>query len=92
MPIETLEDHAQTGGFGTAVLETLNDARLPADRLLRLGQPERWIGPASRKTQLAETGLDADGIEARTRALLAELGIEPRPRLVRDAQGVEVHS
>lgn len=92
VPIVTVEDHALVGGFGTAVLEVLNEAHVTTERVYRMGMPERWIGQASRKAQLAEVGLDADGIEARVLELLKELGIEPRPRLRRDARGVEVLS
>jgi 1-deoxy-D-xylulose-5-phosphate synthase len=92
LPVVTVEDHLATGGFGSAVLEALNEARLPADGLHRVGMPERWIGQGSRGAQLAEVGLDAAGIRARVEAALAEAEIAPRRRVVRDARGVEVHS
>jgi 1-deoxy-D-xylulose-5-phosphate synthase len=61
----TLEDHALENGFGAAVLEHAQQHRLPTQWLTRLGHPPRLIAHATRPQQLAEVGLDADGI-ART--------------------------
>jgi 1-deoxy-D-xylulose-5-phosphate synthase len=60
----TLEDHALQNGFGTAVLEYASAHDLPIADLTRLGIPDRLIGHASRPQQLAEVGLDVDGIVA----------------------------
>lgn len=61
--IITIEDHARQGGFGSALLEELNDAAAQR-RLVRLGTPDRFIDHASRSQQLHEIGLDALGIVA----------------------------
>ncbi|HRR86234.1 MAG TPA: transketolase C-terminal domain-containing protein, partial [Phycisphaerae bacterium] len=62
-PVITVEDHSVVGGFGAAVLETAQDLRLPTDHLVRLGIPsDRFISHGSRKSQLAECGIDAAGI------------------------------
>jgi 1-deoxy-D-xylulose-5-phosphate synthase len=62
-PVITVEDHSVVGGFGSAVLEAAQDLRLPTDHLIRLGIPaDRFISQGSRKSQLAECGIDAAGI------------------------------
>ncbi|SEG81371.1 1-deoxy-D-xylulose-5-phosphate synthase [Marinobacterium lutimaris] len=59
----TLEDHAIAGGAGSAVGEYLQ-SRGTQTQLLQLGIPDHWIEHASRGAQLAECGLDAEGIKA----------------------------
>ena len=61
-PVLTVEDHALQNGFGSAVLEYASAHHLPAEQLTRLGMPDRLIGHATRKEQLAEVGLDPAGI------------------------------
>jgi 1-deoxy-D-xylulose-5-phosphate synthase len=58
----TLEDHSLQNGFASAVTEYAVAHGLPTGRLGRLGMPDRMIGHATRKQQLAEVGLDATGI------------------------------
>ena len=50
------------GGFGSAVLEAANDAGLPTTHVRRLGLPDRYVLHAERDEQLAEVGLDVEGI------------------------------
>lgn len=59
----TLEDHAIAGGAGAAVSEYLHARQYP-NQLLCLGIPDRWIEHATRAEQLAECGLDSQGIIA----------------------------
>ena len=61
--IVTIEDHAQMGGFGTAVLECLDDAPV---RVLRVGIPDRFIDHGKREILLEDAGLTAPQIAART--------------------------
>jgi 1-deoxy-D-xylulose-5-phosphate synthase len=61
-PVLTIEDHALQNGFGTAVVEHAVSAGLPTQCISRLGMPDRLIAHATRGQQLAEVGLDADGI------------------------------
>lgn len=68
--ILTVEDHALTGGFGSLVLEACNDARVSTQGVHRLGMPEKWIYQDSRENQLAEVGIDADGIALKVRQIL----------------------
>jgi 1-deoxy-D-xylulose-5-phosphate synthase len=67
----TVEEGCLMGGFGSAVLEAANEAGLPTNHVRRLGLPDRYVMHAERDEQLAEVGLDVEGI---TRAAL-ELAI-----------------
>ena len=70
--IVTLEEHQRAGGFGSAVLETLNMLPNVSARVRVLAVPDRFVDhKSSREEQLSELGLDADGIERTVRALLA---------------------
>jgi 1-deoxy-D-xylulose-5-phosphate synthase len=62
IPVLTLEDHSVVGGFGAAVVEAAQEMRLNTARVVRHGIPDHWIFQNSRKLQLAEIGLDAEGI------------------------------
>ncbi|ADE54074.1 1-deoxy-D-xylulose-5-phosphate synthase [Coraliomargarita akajimensis] len=60
--IVTLEDHIRTGGFGSAVLEFLEDEGLQCP-VLRIGWPDEFIEHGSSVDSLrAKVGLDAPGI------------------------------
>ena len=58
----TVEEGCLMGGFGSAVLEAANDAGLTTAHVRRLGLPDRFVLHAERDEQLAEVGLDVDGI------------------------------
>ncbi len=62
IPIVTVEDHSIVGGFGAAVLETAQELNLDASRVIRLGLPDSWIIQDSRPKQLAQAGIDQQGI------------------------------
>ncbi len=69
--IVTLEDHQRAGGFGSALLESAN--RLPGGnaRIRLLGIPDRFIDhKTTREEQLAEVGLDPDGVLRVVRSVL----------------------
>jgi transketolase len=68
-PIVTVEDHWPEGGLGEAVLSALGDAdeRPPVVRLAVHDMPHSGK-PAE---LLAEAGIDADGIAAAARKLVA---------------------
>jgi transketolase len=60
--IVTIEEHSRNGGLGTAVLETLADARLPL-RVTRLGLPDAFPeGYGSQEHLLIRAGLTVDKI------------------------------
>lgn len=64
--IVTVEDAYLAGGFGSAVLELLEENGL-ADKLkvVRMGVPDRIVPHGDPKLLMAEFGLDADGIVSR---------------------------
>jgi len=71
-PLLVAEDHAVAGGFGSAVLELAAARALDAGNVRLCGLPDRFIAHASRPQQLAEAGLDADGLaSAMLRAVAA---------------------
>ncbi len=62
IPVLTLEDHSVVGGFGSAVLDAAQSMGLNTAGIVRHGIPDHWIIQDSRKDQLRQVGLDADGI------------------------------
>ncbi|MFN3179985.1 MAG: transketolase C-terminal domain-containing protein, partial [Thermus sp.] len=68
----TVEDHQGMGGFGSAVLEALNEMGLkPEVKVLAL--PDRFLEHGSIPSLHRQAGIDARGI----REALAEMGILP---------------
>jgi 1-deoxy-D-xylulose-5-phosphate synthase len=62
----TIEENVLNGGAGSAVLEALGELGLSTP-VLRLGVPDRFVAHGDPASLLAELGLDAAGILARTR-------------------------
>ncbi|MEM9252628.1 MAG: hypothetical protein AAGB29_09800, partial [Planctomycetota bacterium] len=60
----------RVGGFGSLVLEALNDLGLSTDRVCRIGHPPRWMYHDSRGGQLRDAGLDANGVAEQVAAFL----------------------
>jgi len=81
-PILAVEDHHVIGGFGAAVLEACNERRLSTDGIHRLGLPDRWIYQGSRSDQLAEAGIDAEGIARTVREIVVKPSTAPAPKQV----------
>ena len=73
----TVEEGCLMGGFGSAVLETANDAGLSTAHVRRLGLPDRFILHAERDEQLAEVGLDVDGLTLAALELARAIGLTP---------------
>jgi len=71
----TVEEGTVVGGFGSAVLESLNDAGARTDHLRRLGVPDRYILHAERSEQLAEVGLDVSGLVKAALELAERTGV-----------------
>jgi 1-deoxy-D-xylulose-5-phosphate synthase len=66
--IVTVEEAYLAGGFGSAVMELLEEnGLLGSVKLVRMGVPDRIITHGDPKLLLAKYGLDADGIYTRTR-------------------------
>lgn len=74
--VVTIEEGCLMGGFGSAVLESANDAGLSTSHVRRLGLPDRFILHAERDEQLAEAGLDEDGIYQAALKLAKLVGLE----------------
>jgi 1-deoxy-D-xylulose-5-phosphate synthase len=78
----TVEENALQTGFGSAVLEAVNEAQAAGvtaattGPLVRLGLPNRFIEHGERAELLADLGLDAAGIAATCRRLA---GRQPQP-------------
>ena len=60
--IVTVEDHALMGGFGSAVLELVTEEREDADKIVRMGIPDRFMEHGPRNLILKNIGLDEDEI------------------------------
>ena len=67
----TVEEGALMGGFGSAVLELGNNARIDCSHLSRIGIPDRFVEHADRSEVLADLRLDAAGIAGTCRELVA---------------------
>ncbi|HYN85276.1 MAG TPA: transketolase C-terminal domain-containing protein, partial [Pyrinomonadaceae bacterium] len=66
--IVTVEEAYLAGGFGSAVMELLEEnGLLDRVRVVRMGVPDRIITHGDPKLLLAKYGLDADGIYTRVR-------------------------
>lgn len=60
--IITIEENVLQGGFGSAVLECLNDAGLQGYTMKRLGIPDTFVEHGSQNVLRSKYGLDTDGI------------------------------
>ncbi len=68
----TIEDHVLMGGFGSAVLETLDDLRIDTP-VARIGWPDNFIEHASNNKELQDKyGLNSKTAVAKVKELLAE--------------------
>jgi 1-deoxy-D-xylulose-5-phosphate synthase len=67
----TVEDHAGSCGFGSAVLESAAAKSSSIKNIRVLGTPARFIGHNSRKRQLIEAGINADKIVENVKEMLA---------------------
>lgn len=70
--IITVEDAAESGGFGSAINEWMIDNKVDIP-VMRLGVPDKWIGHGSVAQLRALCGFDSDGIEKAVQNLLSEL-------------------
>ncbi len=67
--VVTVEENVLQGGFGSAVMELMEESGL-TPRVLRIGLPDRYIEHGGRQALHASYGLDAAGIARRIRACL----------------------
>ncbi|MGO9597698.1 MAG: 1-deoxy-D-xylulose-5-phosphate synthase [Isosphaeraceae bacterium] len=71
----TVEEGCLAGGFGSAVLEAASDAGIAAGHVRRLGLPDRFVFHAEHDEQLAEVGLDVEGIIASAIGMARSVGL-----------------
>jgi len=91
--VVTVEDGVLQGGFGSAVLEMLQDhgCRVP---VMRLGIPDQFIEHGKREKLLERLGLDAAGIARSAREFIHGVPSEDEmvlPALHRNGQKSPVH-
>ena len=67
--VVTVEENALQTGFGSAVLEAVNDAGVHSGPIKRLGIPDRFVEHGERAELLADLGIDAAGIARACRHL-----------------------
>jgi 1-deoxy-D-xylulose-5-phosphate synthase len=84
----TIEEGCLAGGFGSAVLEAASDAGLSTSHVRRLGLPDHFVLHAERDEQLAEVGLDVDGIVRSAVELARSSGVLPVVEAATAATGV----
>jgi 1-deoxy-D-xylulose-5-phosphate synthase len=72
----TLEDNVATGGFGSAVVETLAPLGIP---VTVMAVPDTFIEQGGQAELLKQLGLDAPGVAARVRLLVGETEPMPEP-------------
>jgi 1-deoxy-D-xylulose-5-phosphate synthase len=73
--VVTVEEGVLAGGFGSAVLEAISDAGLPAQHLHRLGIPDVFVEHGGRAELLSDLGLDLAGIARTCRGAAAAAGL-----------------
>ena len=66
----TVEENVLAGGFGSAVLELLQDKRLNGVEVCRLGIPDVFVEQGPQELLRQEFGIDQMGIEAAARRLM----------------------
>lgn len=76
--IITVEENVASGGFGSAVLETLAAAGVNDVAVECIGLPDQFIAHGTQAQLRAVCGIDADGIESRVTALLRRSRSDPR--------------
>jgi 1-deoxy-D-xylulose-5-phosphate synthase len=70
--IITVEENALDGGFGTAVLELLEEEGVTGVTVKRIGYPDRYVEQGEQSELRAMYGLDAEGITRSVRDFLRE--------------------
>jgi 1-deoxy-D-xylulose-5-phosphate synthase len=74
--IITIEENVLAGGFGSSVLELLDNAEVPNVKVRRLGIPDEFIEQGNQAELRKKYGLDEKGIYQAALSLLKESKIE----------------
>jgi 1-deoxy-D-xylulose-5-phosphate synthase len=77
----TVEENALQGGFGSAVLELLEEEHVTGVNVKRIGIPDRFIEQGSQAQLRKDLGLDGAGIAAVVEAFLFKKGPVPLARI-----------
>ncbi|MBI5849168.1 MAG: 1-deoxy-D-xylulose-5-phosphate synthase [Nitrospirae bacterium] len=70
--IITVEENALQGGFGSAVMECLNEAKMSHIAIKRIGIPDSFIEQGSMSSLRAACGIDEEGIYQAALAFIKE--------------------
>jgi 1-deoxy-D-xylulose-5-phosphate synthase len=68
--VVSVEENVRQGGFGSAVLEGLNDAGVSGFQMVRVGVRDRFVAHGSQKILREKHGIDARGIISAVRQVL----------------------
>lgn len=75
----TVEENALQGGFGSAILEILEENGITDCKVKRIGVPDEFVEHGSQKELRKMLGLDADGIERTVKKTIgADVGQKER--------------
>jgi 1-deoxy-D-xylulose-5-phosphate synthase len=74
--VVTVEEHALHGGFGSAVLECLERARLSGIKTFRIGLPDTFIEHGSQAILRKKYGLDSEGIYASVKKFVDDTSLK----------------
>ena len=80
--VVTVEEHSLMGGFGSAVLESLDAAGMTGVKSLRIGLPDAYIEHGTQALLRKKYGLDADGIYASVREFVMQSRLKAVPPVV----------
>ncbi len=77
--IVTAEEHALQGGFGSAVLELLEAAKLSSVKTCRIGLPDQFVEHGAQSILRKKYGLDAEGVYATVKRFFEETTLKVVP-------------
>lgn len=72
--IVTVEENALSGGFGSSVVELLQQADITDVKVKSIGLPDEFVGQGSRAILCSQYNLDAEGIAGQVMSLLGGCG------------------
>ena len=75
-----VEENALACGFGSAVLELLNNSEFANVKIERLGLPDQFVEHGTQEILRSMLCLDADGIVQKIKASFPELSVTPSAR------------
>lgn len=82
--IVTVEEGSLAGGFGSAVMEKIQELGIHGVEIDRIGVPDEIVHHGSQAVLRAQFDLHPEGIASHVRALLDRETSQPRPRVAND--------